>query len=154
MLCSGIALVIVSSIQGSTSSRFLPQLSSLLLLLLQIRSQPHLGCCWAAAVAAAQLLHPKFYASLISRPRKHWLFLERARYIERETTYSDQGCSDPPVAREFRPFRAKLPGTLASLRGGISGRSAWKGMKNGQKRKTSEQTSGHARKFPKSLEEP
>jgi hypothetical protein len=45
-------------------------------------------------------------------------------------------------------------GTLASLRGGTSGRSAWKGQENGQKRKTSGQTSGHARKFPHSPEEP
>jgi hypothetical protein len=56
----------------------------------------------------------------------------------------NQGYSDPPVAAE----------TLASLRGGMSGRSAWKGLENGQKRKTSGQTSGHARKFRQSPEEP
>jgi hypothetical protein len=36
----------------------------------------------------------------------------------------------------------------------MSGRSAWKGLENGQKRKTSGQTSGHARKFRQSPEEP
>jgi hypothetical protein len=63
----------------------------------------------------------------------------------------------------FRPFGCPLEalvqspvaaGTLASLRGGTSGRSAWKGQENGQKRKTSGQTSGHAWKVPQSPEEP
>jgi hypothetical protein len=86
------------------------------------------------------------------------------RSKHRQAHSPQQGCSDPPVAQKFGPkgrtsrkLWAKVPAateTLASLRGGMSGRSAWKGLENGQKRKTSGQTSGHARKFPQSPEEP
>jgi hypothetical protein len=54
----------------------------------------------------------------------------------------------------FWPIVPVAVGTLACLRGGMSGRSAWKGIENGQKRKTSGQMSGTARKFPHHLQNP